>query len=331
MDLISAKEAAAIWGISQRRVTVLCSEGRIADAQIIGNSWVIPKKSKKPVDARIKIAKEKTDKARPFLKWAGGKSRIAKEIIKEFPKYNDYYEPFLGSGAIFFEANPQSGVLNDLNASLIGVYEHIKSHPEEMLSEMEIIQTQYNSLGTYAEKAKLYYSLRDEYNKSEDSIRKSALLVFLNKAGWNGMYRENSKGHFNIPFGKREQLNIYDKRNILKVSDSIQRVQFMSGDYASAVKNAKAGDLIYFDPPYFETFSDYQKQGFGNDDQERLHNLAIELTNKGCFVIISNSNCEKTRELYKDFKKIIEIPISRTIGSKASSRKVITEVLILNF
>ena len=105
----------------------------------------------------------------------------------------------------------------------------------------------------------------------------------------------------------------------------------VEGNYADAVKDAKAGDLIYFDPPYFETFSDYQKQGFTDKNQEELHDLAIELSKKGCYVAISNSNCSKTRNLYKDFKRIIEIPITQTIGSKASSRKVITEVLILNY
>lgn len=329
MELLSAKSVATKWGISQRRVIVLCSEGRIPNAQIVGNSWVIPKNAVKPSDARKKIKKK--DMPRPFLKWAGGKSRIAREIVKEFPKFNKYYEPFLGSGAIYFEVTPQNGILNDLNSNLINVYKHIKDQPEKIIQEMDSIQKQYNSLKTDKEKEELYYSLRDEYNKKEKSIKKSALLIFLNKAGWNGMYRENSKGEFNIPFGKRKQLSIYDKDNILKVSKSIQEMHFMSGNYADAVKDAKAGDLIYFDPPYFETFSDYQKQGFTDNNQKELHDLAVELSQRGCYVAISNSNCNKTIDLYSDFKRIIEIPITQTIGSKASSRKVITEVLILNF
>lgn len=329
MELLSAKKAAIKWGISQRRVVVLCSEGRIPDAQIVGNSWVIPQNATKPIDARKKT--EKKEGPRPFLKWAGGKSRIAKEIVKEFPDFNKYYEPFLGSGAVYFEVAPQNGVLNDLNANLITVYKHIKDQPEKIIQEMNNIQKEYNELEAEDEKEKIYYQLRDEYNKKEKSIRKSALLVFLNKAGWNGMYRENSKGNFNIPFGKRKQLSIYDEDNILKVSKNIQEMNFMSGNYANALKDAKAGDLIYFDPPYFEAFSDYQKQGFTDKDQEELHDLAIELTKRGCFVAISNSNCDKTKDLYKGFKRVIEIPITQTIGSKASSRKVITEVLILNY
>lgn len=329
MELLSAKCAAVKWGVSQRRVVVLCSEGHIPNAQIVGNSWAMPQDTVKPINAREGI--EKKDGPKPFLKWAGGKSRIAKDIVKKFPQFNNYYEPFLGSGAVYFEVAPQSGVLNDLNANLINVYQHIKDQPKEIMQEMNKIQEQYNKLTSDEEKEELYYLLRDEYNRKESSIRKSALLVFLNKAGWNGMYRENSKGHFNIPFGKRKHLNIFDENNILKVSKNIQEMHFTSGSYIDAVKNAKAGDLIYFDPPYFETFSNYQKQGFTDSDQKILHDLATKLTEKGCYVVISNSNCDKTRKLYNDFKRIIEIPITRTIGSKASSRKVITEVLILNF
>ena len=329
MELLSAKEAAIKWGISQRRVVVLCSDGRIPDAQIVGNSWVIPSNAIKPIDARKKTTVE--DRPRPFLKWAGGKSRIAKDIVERFPKFNRYYEPFLGSGAIYFEVAPREGVLNDLNANLINVYKCIKDRPEEIMVEMDKIQECYNMLGTTEEKEEMYYSMRSEYNQEKDLIRKSALLVFLNKAGWNGMYRENSKGDFNIPFGKRGKLNIYDKDNILKVSSNIQKMRFMFGNYEDAVKDAQVGDLVYFDPPYFETFSSYQKQGFTDNDQKKLHDLAVELSKKGCYVVISNSNCPKTSELYKDFSRIIEIPITQTIGSKASSRKVITEALILNF
>lgn len=329
MELLSAKQVANKWGISQRRVVVLCSNGRIPNAQIIGNSWVIPNDAIKPIDARKKVAVE--DRPKPFLKWAGGKSRIAKDIVEQFPKFNKYYEPFLGSGAIYFEVAPREGVLNDLNVNLINVYKCIKDQPEEIIVEMEKIQKYYNNLETVGEKEALYYSMRNEYNQEKDSVRKSALLVFLNKAGWNGMYRENSNGDFNIPFGKRDQINIYDEANIFKVSSNIQEMHFMSGDYDDAVKDAQAGDLVYFDPPYFETFSNYQKQGFTDNDQKKLHDLAVELSKRGCYVVISNSDCSKTRELYKDFSRILEVPITQTIGSKASSRKVITEALILNF
>ena len=329
-NLLSTKEVAKKWNISQRRVSVFCSEGRIPGVQIVGNSWCIPYDAVKPNDARKKIVS--MENPRPFLKWAGGKSRIAKNITSYFPKFfNKYYEPFLGSGAVYFEVAPQTGVLNDLNINLIDAYENIKNHPKKIIQEMDNIQDKYNSLRTIEEKEELYYSLRNEYNSIKKSIRKSALLVFLNKAGWNGMYRENSKGDFNIPFGKRNDLRIYDKKNILNVSKNIKKIKFTAGDYKNAVTEASAGDLIYFDPPYFETFSDYQKQGFSEEDQSELHDLALDLIKRGCYVAISNSNCTKTRELYKDFKHIIEIPITRTIGSKLSSRGSITEVLILSY
>ena len=145
------------------------------------------------------------------------------------------------------------------------------------------------------------------------------------------MYRENSNGDFNIPFGKRKNISLYDEANILRISENIQKMTFTNGDYKKSVEKAKNGDLIYFDPPYFDTFSDYQKNGFTNNDQQELHDLATELTKRGCYVAISNSDCEKSRDLYKDFKRIIEIPITRTIGSKASSRQRIKEILVLNY
>ena len=181
--LLSAKEVAAKWGVSQRRVVVLCSEGRVPGAQIVGNSWVIPGHVSKPADARMKI--EKKDGPRPFLKWAGGKSRITKEIVKEFPKFNNYFEPFLGSGAIYFEMTPQKGILNDSNSSLIDVYKHIRCRPEELMLEMDIIQDQYNQLEVDDDKKDMYYAFRDEYNNTVSSIRKSALFIFLNKLTHN--------------------------------------------------------------------------------------------------------------------------------------------------
>ena len=271
-------------------------------------------------------------KPRPFVKWAGGKSRIAKMIANEFPTFNNYFEPFLGSGAIYFEIAPQSGILNDLNSNLISTYNDIKKHPKKLMLEMDAIQNIYNNLKTIEEKSDYYYQLRNKYNSQKNSsIKKSALFIFLNKAGWNGMYRENSNGGFNIPFGKREAINLYDEDNILRISKNIQKMTFTCKDYKDAAKTAQPNDLVYFDPPYFETFSDYQKNGFSDTDQQELHDLAIELTRRGCHVVISNSDCEKSRNLYKDFTRIVEIPITRTIGSKVSSRQKINEILILNY
>lgn len=276
-------------------------------------------------------------KPRPFVKWAGGKSRLAPKIASFFPEYyNDYYEPFLGSGAVYFEIAPQRGILNDLNANLIEVYKSIKQNPRGLIREMKLIEKEYNSLKTLEEKAEYYYGIREEYNHNKiDRLRKAGFFVFLNKAGWNGMYRENSLGYYNIPFGKKENLKLFDEQNIISVSQNIQKMKFTTLDYKDAVKSANKGDLIYFDPPYFPlsktaSFTDYQKKGFSEQDQKELHGLAVDLVKRGCYVVVSNSNCKKTLDLYKDFE-IKKIKVSRTIGAKVTTRGKIEEIVALGY
>lgn len=272
---------------------------------------------------------------KPFIKWAGGKSRLASRIVSFFPKeYNKYYEPFLGGGAIYFEIAPQCGTLNDLNKNLIQTYTSVKNNPTELIDELSKVEEAYNALDSLEEKARYYYDIRDDYNQKEMSqIARSAAFIFLNKAGWNGMYRENSNGAFNIPFGKKERIKIYDKKNILSVSQNIQNMKFTSVDYKEAVRDAGDGDLIYFDPPYYPisktaSFTDYQKEGFGEKEQKELHDLALELVKRGCYVVVSNSNCAKSRDMYKDFC-VKKISVSRTIGAKSSSRGRIEEIIAL--
>ena len=276
-----------------------------------------------------------SSRAKPFLKWAGGKSRIASTICELFPvNFNDYYEPFLGSGAVYFKISHQSGVLNDANKKLIMTYKAIKKDPEALIREMSKMETEYNSFSNLEEKKKYYYKIREKFNSNNNTSKMPAQFIFLNKAGWNGMYRENSKGEFNIPFGKREVIKIFDEDTILKVSKDLQRITFKCGDYKNAVLNAKSGDLIYFDPPYIPlsktSFTDYQKDGFGKKEQIELRDLAIELSERGCYVAISNSDCDESRKLYEGFH-IKKIPIMRTIGAKNASRKKITEILATNY
>lgn len=274
---------------------------------------------------------------KPFLKWAGGKSRLASEIASFFPEqYNDYYEPFLGSGAIYFEIAPQHGILNDLNANLINTYETIKCNPRGLLKELAVIEMEYNGFNGLDGQSDYYYAVRERYNHKEMSdLEKAALFIFLNKAGWNGMYRENSVGEFNIPFGKRTRISICDKKNIMSVSKNIQKMKFTSLDYKEAVCGASEGDLVYFDPPYFPisktaSFTDYQKAGFTERDQMELYDLAVALARKGCYVVISNSDCEKVEKLYKDFT-IKKVKVSRTIGAKVSTRGTIYEIVALSY
>lgn len=275
-------------------------------------------------------------KAKPFLKWAGGKSRVAKQIASFFPSdFNHYYEPFLGSGAVYFMISPQKGLLNDLNKYLIGTYQIIRDSPEDLLRELDRIHATYHSLQSLEDKSLYYYEARANYNSmSSVSIEKAALFIFLNKAGFNGMYRENSKGEYNIPFGKHEKCLISDRENILEVSRNIQGIEFTSGDYKSALGDAKEGDLVYLDPPYVPVsktsdFTQYQKEGFNYDEQKRLRDLALELHERGCYVVISNSSCKESKDLYSNpIFKIHTIEITRLIHR---SRKLVPEIVVTNF
>jgi DNA adenine methylase len=275
-------------------------------------------------------------KAKPFLKWAGGKSRIARQIADYFPEnFNKYYEPFLGSGAVYFTVSPQKGILNDLNKYLIGTYEIVRDYPEDLLRELDKIHEYYHSLPSLDEKADYYYDARMRYNKKDKmDVLKAALFIFLNKAGFNGMYRENSKGEYNIPFGKHDKCLISDRENILEVSKNLKDITFVSGDYKDALSAAKAGDLIYLDPPYVPVsktanFTQYQKEGFSFDEQMKLRDLAIDLHKRGCYVVISNSSCPKSRGLYPaPIFNIHTIEITRLIHR---SKKVVPEIVVTNF
>lgn len=275
-------------------------------------------------------------KAKPFLKWAGGKSRLAKQITELFPKeFNRYFEPFLGSGAIYFAISPKEGILNDLNKYLIGTYEIIRDNPYGLIKKLKNIDKTYHSLPSLEVRSNYYYDARSRYNKIKTiSIDKVALFIFLNKAGYNGMYRENSKGEYNIPFGKHEKCLICDEDNILKVSKDLKDITFTSTDYKDALKGAKKGDLVYLDPPYIPisktaNFTQYQKEGFDFEEQICLKNIALELHRKGCYVVISNSSCKKSKDLYSD--KVFTVHTVKVTRQIHLSRKVVPELVVTNF
>lgn len=185
------------------------------------------------------------------------------------------------------------------------------------------------------ERGKYYYSTRSRYNSIKlTNIEKAALFIFLNKAGYNGMYRENMKGEYNIPFGKHNTCLICDAENIVEVSKNLADIKFTSGDYKDALGGASKGDLVYLDPPYIpvsktSNFTQYQKEGFGYDEHVKLRNLAVELHRKGCFVVISNSSCSESVKLYSnDIFNIYTIEVTRLIHR---SRKVVPEIVVTNF
>lgn len=285
---------------------------------------------------------EKTKKQpRAFLKWAGGKSRLVNELISYMPapsKYNSYYEPFLGAGSMYFAISPRHGRLNDLNKKLIACYLDVKNNCDALISELQNLQTAYREL-TSDEERKLYYlDRRTEYNEAESSIGKSALFIFLNKTGFNGMYRENRDGKFNIPFGRQTNPLICDAENIRRVSKDLEGIDLTSLDYKEALEDASKDDFVFLDPPYeplsdTSSFTEYQPGGFTRQHQRELHDKILELSSKGCFVMMTNSTAQLISDLYSDKTKfhIETIKVRRSINREREGRGKIDEYIIFNY
>lgn len=274
-------------------------------------------------------------KGKPFVKWAGGKRSIIDKLIKLVPEdFNTYYEPFIGGGAMLFELQPKKAVINDYNKELINVYECIKD--ENKFSNMcsELNKHEMNHSEEY------YYQIRnlDKDKKKFDRLvdyKRAARTIYLNKACFNGLYRVNSKNEFNVPYGKKNKVNTYDGSNlgIIHCLLNLFDIKILSTDFEVAVKDAKKGDFIYFDPPYdsdTSAFNSYTENGFDKEQQRRLAKVFKELDKRGCYVMLSNYNTVLIKELYKDYN-FNYITAQRNIGAKAKDRKIVEEVIITNY
>jgi DNA adenine methylase len=268
----------------------------------------------------------------PFLKWAGGKRQLLPTIRKYIPsKYGTYYEPFIGAGAVLFDIQPVVGVINDSNTELINCYKVIK----DSIAELILI------LGQHKNEKEYYYAIRDldrDPNfKNLDPVQRASRIIFLNKTCFNGLFRVNSAGQFNVPFGSYNNPKIVDEIVLKAVHNYLvtKNIQIMNVDFEQSVKNAKKGDFIYFDPPYdpvsdTSSFTGYDLNGFGKNEQERLWDVYRKLSDKGCYVLLSNSATEFILDLYKDFH-IEKVSASRNINSVATGRGKIDEVLVMNY
>ncbi len=277
-------------------------------------------------------------KGKPFVKWAGGKRQIINQLKKYMPdKYNTYYEPFIGGGALFFELFNSYGkkaVLNDYNKELINVYECLKDENkfEKMCNELNHHEANHSE--------EYYYKIRDiDRNKSKLNkmidYKRAARTIYLNKACFNGLYRVNSKNEFNVPFGKKVKVNTYDGQNlgIVHCILNFNDIELMSTDFEEAVSTAKKGDFVYFDPPYdseTETFNSYTEGGFGKAEQERLFKVFKKLDKKGCYVMLSNHNTKMINDLYKEYN-IHVVEAKRNINSNGKKRGKVEEVIITNY
>lgn len=274
-------------------------------------------------------------KAKPFVKWAGGKRQIIDELKKYIPdEFNTYYEPFIGGGALLFELAPKKAVINDSNAELMNVYQVLCD--DSKFKKMCRVLNNYEA--NHSEE--FFYEIRNKdknkntFNRLSDYTR-AARTIYLNKACFNGLYRVNSKNEFNVPFGKKSKVNTYDGNNLITVSNylTMNDIKILNKDFEEAVSYAKKGDFVYFDPPYDSDnniFTSYTEEGFGKEEQRRLAKVFKELDQKGVYVMLSNHNTILINELYKDYH-IHVIEAKRNINSNGKKRGKVEEVIITNF
>jgi len=285
------------------------------------------------VNTKPRIARQSSGKPSPFLKWAGGKRGLMHEILPLVPEFSGrYIEPFLGAGAVLFAVDFKSALVNDFNENLIEVYRVIKSQPDELLDEL---RTHSNTKEHFL---KVRAWDRSPTFGERSPVERAARFIYLNKTGFNGLYRVNSKGYFNVPFGGQANPDYIAEENIRAVSAYLKNVTFTSGDYRKATKQAKPGDFVYLDPPYdpisiTASFVAYNQSGFGKDDQEELRDEMARLTRLGVNVLLSNSDTAFIRNLYSDTNlfRIGDVEVRRAISAKASSRGMIGEVLVDNY
>ena len=273
-------------------------------------------------------------KGRPFVKWAGGKRQIIDKLKQYIPtNYNCYYEPFVGGGALFFELSPKKAVINDSNAELMNVYQVLLDH--DKYTKMCKVLNQYEA--NHSEEQ--YYEIRNKDKEKSFSrlsdYKKAARTVYLNKSCFNGLYRVNSKGQFNVPFNKNKKVNTYDGENLLTIHMylTMNDIKIECVDFEKSVATAKKGDFVYFDPPYdsdTHTFNSYTEEGFGKEEQRRLAKVFKELDERGVYVMLSNHNTLLVQELYKDYS-IHVIEAKRSINSKGNKRGNVEEVIITNY
>jgi DNA adenine methylase len=275
---------------------------------------------------------------KPLLKWAGGKRHIADELRSSFPVDWDkgtYIEPFIGGGAMFLFLAPEKAIIADLNVRLFSFYTHIKKNPDEVFNGIFEISKLFNE--AELERKKDYFlDLRKTYNESDVHSTESAILLYaLNKLCFNGLYRENSKGYFNVPFGQKKVFPALEKDEFDSASKLLQSATILNSDFEGTLSKAVAGDFVYLDPPYIPidataSFTSYHADGFGLEDQERLAQKMLELKGSGIKAMCSNSDTPLTREIYGQLNlKTIQAP--RMVSAKASGRGSISELVITNY
>ena len=354
LSYMSAKEAAEKWNISQRRVSVLASENRINGAMMVGNMWIIPSNAEKPIDKRtVRYEKNKTVTLKPFVKWVGGKSQLVEQIEKMLPTDGEkvltkYAEPMVGGGALFFSIlskyDFEELYISDINAELINAYQAVKNDVDNLIAKLNEMQMLFLPMDENGRKY-FYYTVRERFNSTtlieETATEKAAQFIFLNKTCFNGLYRVNRKGQFNVPMGAYKNPTICDDENLRNIHEALQNVTIVCGDYTLSKSFIDKDTFVYLDPPYrpiseTSAFTAYNSDAFDDEEQIRLSKFIDEINLSGAKIVLSNSDPKNVNEddnffddLYKNYK-INRVEASRAINSKGDKRGKINELLICN-
>ena len=263
---------------------------------------------------------------KPFLKWAGGKYRIIDRVLESLPKGKKLIEPFVGSGAVFLNANFEENYLADTNIDLINLYKQIQLNSDEFIEYAAALFVPENNIES------VFYELREEFNDSKDIFRKSAIFVYLNRHCFNGLCRYNSKGKFNVPFGRYTK-PIFPKTDVINFQIKSQNAVFEVADFKKTMENASVGSIVYCDPPYAPltataNFTSYTQEGFNFSDQQALADCAKKLILRGIPVVISNHDTEFTRAVYAD-AQIFSFDVQRYISRDAKNRNKAAELIAI--
>jgi len=266
----------------------------------------------------------------PIVKWVGGKRQLMFELLNNKPKfYNRYFEPFIGGGALFFELQPENAYISDMNEELINLYSVVRDNVYELISD----------LNKHEVSKEYFLEIRnldrtDEYKNLSD-VQRASRFIYLNRTCFNGLYRVNSQGQFNVPFGNYKNPRIVDENNLLNCSELLKNTEIKCADFSAILTKVKKGDFVYFDPPYVplnetSSFTSYTKDGFDMDMQFKLREVCDELDSMGVMFMLSNSDTKFVNELYSNYE-IKKVFASRAVNANAEGRGKITEVLVRNY
>lgn len=270
---------------------------------------------------------------KPILKWVGGKRQLMPEIENRIPsEYKNYYEPFLGGASVLIALQPENAFVNDINPELINVYKQVKEHEEKLI----------NSLKKHKNESEYFYEIRSidrdkKLYKNLNLIERASRIIFLNKTCYNGLYRVNSRGELNAPFGRYKNPLICDEKNIREISSFFNNsnIEFYNEDFEVFLSRCENGDFVYLDPPYdpvseSSSFTGYSSGGFSRNDQKRLKKICDQLNEKGVYFLLSNSDTDFINELYKEYN-IDKVNAKRNINSNGSKRGSVKEVMVRNY